>query len=136
MYEKLHELLCTNRWFAVVLLLEAAVLASLAASLFGAPYRLQLTPADFENEYPQIAAVNEEAAALQIWNNNEDFTPPEDKAISFSTAGSAMRSGAYEVTVQYFSCQMPDAPTFNALYSAGSLSFASKGNPQPLVPTP
>ena len=63
--KKLHELLCTNRWFAVVLLLEAAVLASLAASLFGAPYRLQLTPADFENEYPQIAAVNEEAAATK-----------------------------------------------------------------------
>ena len=127
--KKLRELLRTNRWFAVVLLLEAAVLASLAASLFGAPYKLQLTPADFSNDYPQIAAVNEDGTALQIWNNSEDFTPPEDKAISFSTAGSAMRSGAYEVTVQYFSCQMPDARTFNALYSAGSLSFASKGNP-------
>ncbi len=127
--KKLRELLRTNRWFAVVLLLEAAVLASLAASLFGAPYKLQLTPADFSNDYPQIAAVNEDGTTLQIWNNSEDFTPPEDKAISFSTAGSAMRSGAYEVTVQYFSCQMPDAPTFNALYSAGSLSFASKGNP-------
>ena len=127
--KKLRELLRTNRWFAVVLLLEAAVLASLAASLFGAPYKLQLTPADFSNDYPQIAAVNEDGTALQIWNNSEDFTPPEDKTISFSTAGSAMRSGAYEVTVQYFSCQMPDAPTFNALYSAGSLSFASKGNP-------
>ena len=127
--KKLRELLRTNRWFAVVLLLEAAVLASLAASLFGAPYKLQLTPADFSNDYPQIAAVNEDGTALQIWNNSEDFTPPEDKAVSFSTAGSAMRSGAYEVTVQYFSCQTPDAPTFNALHSAGSLSFASKGNP-------
>ena len=127
--KKLRELLCMNRWFAVVLLLEAAVLASLAASLYGAPYKLQLTPADFSNDYPQIAAVNEDGTTLQIWNNSEDFTPPEDKAISFSTAGSARRSGAYEVTVQYFSCQMPDAPTFNALYSAGSLSFASKGNP-------
>ena len=127
--KKLRELLRANRWFAVVLLLEAAVLASLATSLFGAPYRLQLTPADFENEYPQIAAVSEDGTALQIWNNNEDFVPPEGKVITFSSAGSAIHSGAYEVTVQYFSCQMPDAPTFNALYSAGSLSFASKGNP-------
>ena len=125
--KKLHELLRTNRWFAVVLLLEAAVLASLAASLFGAPYKLQLTPADFSNDYPQIAAVNEDGTALQIWNNSEDFVPPEDKAITFSTAGSAMRSGAYEVTVQYFSCQTPDAPTFNALHSAGSLSLCQQG---------
>ena len=105
------------------------MLASLAASLFGAPYKLQLTSADFSNDYPQIAAVNEDGTALQIWNNSEDFTPPEDKAISFSTAGSAMRSGAYEVTIQYFSCETPDTPTFNALHSAGSLSFSSKGNP-------
>ena len=63
--KKLRELLRTNRWFAVVLLLEAAVLASLAASLFGAPYKLQLTPADFSNDYPQIAAVNEDAANLE-----------------------------------------------------------------------
>ena len=127
--KKLRELLRANRWLAVVLLLEAAVLASLAASLFGAPYKLQLSPADFANEYPQIAAVNDDGTALQIWNNSADFVPPEDKAMTFSTTGSAVRSGAYEVTVQYFSCQTPDAPTFNALHSAGSLSFASAGNP-------
>ena len=127
--KKLRELLRANRWLAAVLLLEAAVLASLAASLFGAPYKLQLSPADFANEYPQIAAVNDDGTALQIWNNSEDFVPPEDKAMTFSTTGSAVRSGAYEVTVQYFSCQTPDAPTFNALHSAGSLSFASAGNP-------
>ena len=127
--KKLRELLHTNRWLAAVLLLEAAVLASLAASLFGAPYKLQLSPADFANEYPQIAAVNDDGTALQIWNNSEDFVPPEDKAMTFSTTGSAVRSGAYEVTVQYFSCQTPDAPTFSALHSAGSLSFASAGNP-------
>ena len=127
--KKLRELLHANRWLAAVLLLEAAVLASLAASLFGAPYKLQLSPADFANEYPQIAAVNDDGTALQIWNNSEDFVPPEDKAMTFSTTGSAVRSGAYEVTVQYFSCQTPDAPTFNALHSAGSLSFASAGNP-------
>ena len=127
--KKLRELLRANRWLAAVLLLEAAVLASLAASLFGAPYKLQLSPADFANEYPQIAAVNDDGTALQIWNNSEDFVPPEDKAMTFSTTGSAVRSGAYEVTVQYFSCQTPDAPTFSALHSAGSLSFASAGNP-------
>ena len=127
--KKLRELLRTNRWLAAVLLLEAAVLASLAASLFGAPYKLQLSPADFANEYPQIAAVNDDGTALQIWNNSADFVPPEDKAMTFSTTGSAVRSGAYEVTVQYFSCQTPDAPTFNALHSAGALSFASAGNP-------
>ena len=127
--KKLRELLRANRWLAAVLLLEAAVLASLAASLFGAPYKLQLSPADFANEYPQIAAVNDDGTALQIWNNSEDFVPPKDKAMTFSTTGSAVRSGAYEVTVQYFSCQTPDAPTFNALHSAGSLSFASTGNP-------
>lgn len=127
--KKLRELLRTNRWLAAVLLLEAAVLASLVASLFGAPYKLQLSPADFANEYPQIAAVNDDGTALQIWNNSEDFVPPKDKAMTFSTTGSAVRSGAYEVTVQYFSCQTPDEPTFNALHSAGSLSFASAGNP-------
>ena len=127
--KKLRELLRANRWLAAVLLLEAAVLASLVASLFGAPYKLQLSPADFANEYPQIAAVNDDGTALQIWNNSEDFVPPEDKAMTFSTTGSAVRSGAYEVTAQYFSCQTPDAPTFNALHSAGSLSFASAGNP-------
>ena len=127
--KKLRELLRANRWLAAVLLLEAAVLASLVASLFGAPYKLQLSPADFANEYPQIAAVNDDGTALQIWNNSADFVPPEDKAITFSTTGSAVRSGAYEVTVQYFSCQTPDTPTFNALHSAGSLSFASAGNP-------
>ena len=127
--KKLRELLRTNRWLAAVLLLEAAVLALLAASLFGAPYKLQLSPADFANEYPQIAAVNDDGTALQIWNNSADFVPPEDKAMTFSTTGSAVRSGAYEVTVQYFSCQTPDAPTFSALHSAGSLSFASAGNP-------
>ena len=127
--KKLRELLRANRWLAAVLLLEAAVLASLAASLFGAPYKLQLTPADFANKYPQIAAVNDDGTALQIWNNSADFVPPEDKAMTFSTTGSAVRSGAYEVTVQYFSCQTPDAPTFSALHSAGSLSFASVGNP-------
>lgn len=127
--KKLRELLHANHWFAVVLLLEAALLASLVVSLFGAPYKLQLTPADFNNEYPQIASVNEEAAALQVWNNNEDFVPPVDKAISFSSSGSAMRAGAYEVTIHYFSCETPDAPTFNALHSAGTLSFSSKGNP-------
>lgn len=127
--KKLRELLRANRWLAAVLLLEAAVLASLAASLFGAPYKLQLSPADFANEYPQIAAVNDDGTALQIWNNSADFVPPEDKAMTFSTTGSAARSGAYEVTVQYFSCQTPDTPTFSALHSAGSLSFASAGNP-------
>ena len=127
--KKLRELLRANRWLAAVLLLEAAVLASLVASLFGAPYKLQLSPADFANEYPQIAAVNDDGTALQIWNNSADFVPPEDKAMTFSTTGSAVRSGAYEVTVQYFSCQTPDEPTFNALHSAGSLSFASAGNP-------
>ena len=127
--KKLRELLRTNRWLAAVLLLEAAVLASLVASLFGAPYKLQLSPADFANEYPQIAAVNDDGTALQVWNNSADFVPPEDKAMTFSTTGSAVRSGAYEVTVQYFSCQTPDAPTFSALHSAGSLSFASAGNP-------
>ena len=127
--KKLRELLRANRWFAVVLLLEAAVLASLAASLFGSPYKLQLTSADFSNDYPQIAAVNEDGTALQIWNNNEDFVPPEGKVITFSSAGSAIHSGAYEVTIQYFSCETPDTPTFNALHSAGSLSFSSKGNP-------
>ena len=127
--KKLRELLRANRWLAAVLLLEAAVLASLVASLFGAPYKLQLSPADFANEYPQIAAVNDDGTALQIWNNSADFVPPKDKAMTFSTTGSAVRSGAYEVTVQYFSCQTPDAPTFSALHSAGSLSFASAGNP-------
>ena len=47
--KKLRELLRANRWLAAVLLLEAAVLASLVASLFGAPYKLQLSPADFAN---------------------------------------------------------------------------------------
>lgn len=128
--KKLRELLHQNSWFAVVLALEAALLATLAASLFSAPYKLQLTAADFSNEeYPQIAAAAEDGSAFQIWNNDPDFVAPAGKSITFSSIGHALRAGAYQVTVQYFSCETPDDPTFNALHSAGTLSFSSKGNP-------
>ena len=113
-----------NRLFAALLAVELAVLCVLAAGLFGAPYKLTMTPDLFKNPFPDIAS--NEGDHFQVWNQTNFQT---SDPLDFPSAGQAVRSGAYEVTVQYFSCQMPDAPTFNALYSAGSLSFASKGNP-------
>lgn len=49
--------------------------------------------------------------------------------MTFSADNIALPSGAYEVTVRYFSCQTPDAPTFNMLNAAGSLTFASERSP-------
>ena len=46
-----------NRLFAALLAAELAVVCALAAGLFGAPYKLALTPGDFTNTLPDIAAV-------------------------------------------------------------------------------
>lgn len=115
-----------NRIFAVLLLAELVVLAVQLAGLFGAPYRLSLTPDTFTNEFASFAALTEDGSALQIYNDEGFVT---DKGITFSSAPAALPSGAYEVTVDYFSCQTPDAPTFSALQSAGSLTFSSKKTP-------
>ena len=113
-----------NKLFAALLAAELLVLCSLIAGLFGAPYRLTLTPDEFENDFPDIAAAEEDA--LKIWNQ-VDFR--SDTPITFSSHGQGLPAGAYEVTVRYFSCQTPDEPTFNMLNSAGSLDFSSESNP-------
>lgn len=115
-----------NKGFALVLVLQMVLLAALVAGLFGAPATLALAPQDFANEFADIAALREDGGSLQIWNDGSFQT---DKEITFSTAGAALPSGAYEVTVNYFSCQTPDVPTFSVLQSAGSLRFSSAGNP-------
>lgn len=115
-----------NKLFAAVLALEAALLVALAAGLAGAPAALTLTPGEFANEFPDIAALTEDGGTLQIYN---DGILQTDQEICFSTAGAALPSGAYEVTVDYFSCQTPDAPTFSVQQSAGSLTFSSEKNP-------
>ena len=115
-----------NKGFALVLVLQMVLLAALVAGLFGAPATLALAPQDFANEFADIAALSEDGGSLQIWNDGSFQT---DKEITFSTAGAALPSGAYEVTVNYFSCQTPDVPTFSVLQSAGSLRFSSAGNP-------
>lgn len=120
--EHLVSLLRKNKLLAAALVVELAVVVWLAAGLFGPAYRLSLTPDAFSNDFPGFAALTEDGSALQIYNNN-GFT--SDKEITFSTAGVALPSGAYEVTVDYFSCQTPDAPTFSVQQSAGSLTFAS-----------
>ena len=120
--EHLVSLLRKNKLLAAALVAELAVVVWLAAGLFGPAYRLSLTPDAFSNGFPGFAALTEDGSALQIYNNN-GFT--SDKEITFSTAGVALPSGAYEVTVDYFSCQTPDAPTFSVQQSAGSLTFAS-----------
>lgn len=122
---KLFHFLKRNKLFAVLLAAELAVLCTLIAGLFGAPYKLTLTPDLFENRFPDIAA--EDADGLKVWNQI-DFRSEEP--ITFSSQGQALRAGAYEVTVSYFSCQTPDAPTFNLLNSAGTLDFSSE-----MVPT-
>lgn len=109
-----------NRLFAALLAVELAVLCVLAAGLFGAPYKLTMTPDLFENPFPDIAS--NEGDHFQVWNQTNFQT---SDPLDFPSAGQAVRSGAYEVTVQYFSCQTPDAPTFNMLNSAGTLSFSS-----------
>ena len=118
---KLFHFLKHNKLFAVLLAAELAVLCTLIAGLFGAPYKLTLTPDLFENRFPDIAA--EDADGLKVWNQI-DFRSEEP--ITFSSQGQALRAGAYEVTVSYFSCQTPDAPTFNLLNSAGTLDFSSE----------
>ena len=55
-----------NRLFAALLAAELAVVCALAAGLFGAPYKLALTPGDFTNTLPDIAAANDDG--LKIWN--------------------------------------------------------------------
>ena len=43
-----------NRLFAALLAVELAVLCVLAAGLFGAPYKLTMTPDLFENPFPRL----------------------------------------------------------------------------------
>ena len=113
-----------NRLFAALLAAELAVVCALAAGLFGAPYKLALTPGDFTNTLPDIAAADDDG--LKIWNQ---IGYHSDDPMTFSADNIALPSGAYEVTVRYFSCQTPDAPTFNMLNAAGSLTFASERSP-------
>jgi len=113
-----------NRLFAALLAAELAVVYALAAGLFGTPYKLALTPGDFTNTLPDIAAADDDG--LKIWNQ---IGYHSDDPMTFSADNIALPSGAYEVTVRYFSCQTPDAPTFNMLNAAGSLTFASERTP-------
>lgn len=119
-------LLRRNRWLALALAAEAAVLLVLTAGLFGAPYRAAITPEGFENLFPSFAGLNGDDGSLRIYND-EGFESEQE--ITFSSAPMALASGAYEVTVEYFSCQTPDAPTFNIERSAGSLTFSSAQTP-------
>ncbi len=113
-----------NKLLAALLAVQLVILAALAVGLFGAPYKLALTPDSFENAYPDLA--QSETDALKIWNQIDFHS---DKPITFTTAGQAVRAGAYEVTIQYFSCQTPDAPTFNMESNAGTLDFSSEKVP-------
>ena len=113
-----------NRLFAALLATELAVVCALVAGLFGTPYKLALTPGDFTNTLPDIAAADDDG--LKIWNQ---IGYHSDDPMTFSADNIALPSGAYEVTVRYFSCQKPDAPTFNMLNAAGSLTFASERSP-------
>ena len=122
---KLFHFLKRNKLFAVLLAAELAVLCTLIAGLFGAPYKLTLTPDLFENRFPDIAA--EDADGLKVWNQI-DFRSEEP--ITFPSQGQALRAGAYEVTASYFSCQTPDAPTFNLLNSAGTCLLYTSPSPR------
>ena len=122
-----------NKLFAAVLAAEAAVLLYLAAGLFGAPFTLTLTPAAFTNEFADIAAVNADSGALEVYNDGA-YTGEEE--VTFSSAPASLAAGAYEVTVEYFSCQTPDAPTFNVQNSAGSVTFASQKVPSAVTADP
>lgn len=131
--QKFIALLRRNRWLAAVLAVEAAVLLTLIAGLFGAPFCMTITPDGFENPFPSFAGLNSDDGSLQIYND-EGFE--SEKEITFSSAPAALASGAYEVTVEYFSCQTPDAPTFNILQSAGTLTFASARTPSAVQADP
>ena len=114
-----------NKLFAALLALQLAVVCTLVYGLFGAPFKLTLLPADFSNVYTDFAKTSDDG--LKIWNQTDFKT---DRAITFTSAGQPIRSGAYDVTVNYFSCATPDEPTFNKLNSAGTLDFSSA-----MVPT-
>ena len=100
-----------NRLFAALLAVELAVLCVLAAGLFGAPCKLTMTPPTCSRT-PSRTLPPTRGDHFQVWNQTNFQT---SDPLDFPSAGQAVRSGAYEVTVQYFSCQTPDAPTFNML---------------------
>ncbi len=112
-----------NKLFGVLLAAELVVLVSLIANLFGAPFKLALTPTDFTNDHTEIAELDDDG--LRVWDQTESAAVATPTAVTFATNGQTLRSGAYEVTVRYFSCETPDAPTFSMLHSAGSLTFSS-----------
>lgn len=112
-----------NKLFGVLLAAELVVLVSLIANLFGAPFKLALTPTDFTNDHTEIAELDDDG--LRVWDQTESAAAATPTAVTFATNGQTLRSGAYEVTVRYFSCETPDAPTFSMLHSAGSLTFSS-----------
>ena len=96
------------------------------------PHKLTMTPDLFENPFPDIAS-NEGGSLPGV----EPDELPDQWSAGFPSAGQAVRSGAYEVTVQYFSCQTPDAPTFNMLSTPPvPLSFSSAMVPRRSAPTP
>ena len=77
-----------NRLFAALLAVELAVLCVLAAGLFGAPYKLTMTPDLFENPFPDIAS--NEGDHFQVWNQTNFQT---SDPLDFPSAGQAVRSG-------------------------------------------
>ena len=83
-----------------------------------------LMKSDTDMTKADIAAADDDG--LKIWNQ---IGYHSDDPMTFSADNIALPSGAYEVTVRYFSCQTPDAPTFNMLNAAGSLTFASERSP-------
>ena len=74
-----------NRLFAALLAAELAVVCALAAGLFGAPYKLALTPGDFTNTLPDIAAADDDG--LKIWNQ---IGYHSDDPMTFSTDNIAL----------------------------------------------
>ena len=77
-----------NRLFAALLAVELAVLCVLAAGLFGAPYKLTMTPDLFENPFPDIAS--NEGDHFQVWNQtNFQTSDPLDSLLPGRRCGPA-----------------------------------------------
>lgn len=94
-----------NRLFAALLAAELAVVCALAAGLFGTPYKLALTPGDFTNPLPDIAAADDDG--LKIWNQ---IGYHSDDPMSFSADNIALPSGAYEAQSVIFPARRPTRP--------------------------
>ena len=74
-----------NKLFGVLLAAELVVLVSLIANLFGAPFKLALTPTDFTNDHTEIAELDDDG--LRVWDQTESAAVATPTAVTSPLPG-------------------------------------------------